>query len=308
MAAIDWANKRLGLEGGTEAQRDLTLAEALDAMESIKRAIEGDDVNVRLRIYGEGAIGQGCGRIIGKKMVPAKGGEAEIQRLLDLVEIAARSAGPLVHDDTEPSFERSASWGSPAPRVDAAAASLDLVLQRPDFYARVAPRIDELLNDPHPAVRLQAGLRLVRLWDIDRAGFWNRLEARMRDDPNLSILEHMINDVLDRVVHEDAARVEVTVLDLLLRFSDDPERKGRLRKVLSGVITILWITYQRVHARNILTSWIEHPGIYHSELTNVVGTMRGAFVSGLDGSERGDDAGLRTRAMALVEQVVDAAS
>jgi hypothetical protein len=118
----------------------------------------------------------------------------------------------------------------------------------------------------------------------------------------------MINNVLGRVVHEDAARVEATVLDLLQRFGDNPERKDRLRKARSGVISILWITYQRLDARNVLTSWIEHPGIYHTELTEVVGTMRGAFVSGLDGTERDGDAGLRTRAMALVEQVVDAAS
>ena len=86
---------------------------------------------------------------------------------------------------------------------------------------------------------MQAGLYLIRIWDLDRDGFWQRLEARLAEETNLSVLEHLINGTLGRVLHADPARVESLILELLGRFPDDNERSVRLRKAVSDLLAIL---------------------------------------------------------------------
>src|SRR3546814_14609435 len=96
------------------------------------------------------SISRGVNRLVDRKLVPAINDDATTVRFLQLFCVAATSAGPPLHDNTETDFERGASWGSPAPRVDAAEAALDLTLQRPDLYPGLEPIINRLLRDRHP--------------------------------------------------------------------------------------------------------------------------------------------------------------
>ena len=208
-------------------------------------AIHREEQNPQLVIYAEGTIGQGLCRLVDQQLAPCEQDDNGTSQFSQLLGLVSGSDGPVVTVDTEADFERGASWGSPAPRVEAAQVVLDLILQRPDLYPTHAPTIDELLADAHPAVRLQAGLRLVRLWDVDREGFWHRLTARLTAETNLGVLDHLIASVLSVALHEDAEATECLVLTLLQRFVDEPERQARIRQSLSNTIAVLWVTYNR---------------------------------------------------------------
>lgn len=306
--AINLAKEALALDSDTTAPSGLTLGDACDALAEVENALGGDGINPQLRVYAEGVIGQACNRIIKWNLLQAEVDGSSIENFLRFLGIAARSIGPEVNDHTESSFEESASWGSPAPRVEAAQAILDLVLQRPDLFHDVSAQIDRLLIDPHPAVRMQVGLHLIRIWDLDRNGFWQRLKARIDKETNLGVLEHLINGVLGRVLHASPALVEPLVLELLKRFPDNNERQSRILKAVANNLAILWVTYERQAARSVVEAWIASPAHYHDELTVILSTMRGAFVAGLaDQKKEGDDA-LRHRALGLAAAIVDAAS
>jgi hypothetical protein len=308
MSAIDGAKQALGIESDAHDGSEVTFPASLAAMEALAAQVDRETQNPSLVIYAEGIIARGIDRLISQRKAPPLEEVRATQRLLALLDLAARSAGPLLHEDTEADFERGASWGSPAPRVDAGPAVLDLCLQRPDLYPDLAPMIDALLEDAHPAVRLQAALRLVRIWDIDRPGFWQRLSARLSDETNQGVLDHVISGVLSRVLHADPDRVEPLALALLGRFDQDPERASRMRTALSGQVAILWVTHQRTEARAVLTSWIADLAKHQSELSQIVATMRSAFVVGLQGEAKPDDDGLRHRAQQLALEIVMAAN
>ena len=308
MAAVDAAKNLLALEPNATAPSGLTLDSALQVLGAVERNLTRHGVNTQLRIYGEGVLAQGCNRIADRKLLPPQADDSATENFLRLLRIATSSVGPIVDDHTEQSFEENASWGSPAARVEAAQAVFDLVLQRPDLLCRFPGEIDTLLADPHPAVRMQAGLQLVRIWDLDRAGFWQRLTDRLNREANLSVLEHIINRVLNYVMHSAPEIVESLTLELLKRFPDDNERQARLRKVVANTLAVLWIRHERQLARSVIEEWVDDPARCHDELTIVLSTMRGAFVVGLTGEKRPTDDALRHRALHLAARIVDAAT
>lgn len=306
MAAIDSAKEALALESGAEAPPGLTLNDAYRALGRVEHALRGDGVNPQLKINGEGVIGRACVRILAQNLLPSETDTPAMESFLRFLGIAAGSTSPEVQDDTEEDFEQSPSWGSPAARVEAAQAVLDLALQQPDLLPRVSDHIDTLLADPHPAVRMQAGLYLIRIWN--RSGFWQRLETRLAEEANLGVLEYLISHVFGRILHAEPARVESLILDLLKRFPDDNERHARLRKAVSDQLTILWVTYEQQAARAVIHMWIATPALYHDELAGVLQTMRGTFVAGLSGQKKQGDDARRCRALDLAKAIVDAAS
>ena len=256
IAAIDVAKNLLALGPNATASPGLTLGSALEILRAVERTLNGHGVNTQLRIYGEGVLAQGCNRIIDRKLLPEPADDSATENFLRLLRIATSSVGPIVEDHTEKSFEENASWSSPAARVEAAQTVFDLVLQRPDLLWKFPGEIDTLLADPHPAVRMQAGLHLICIWDLDRAGFWRRLTDRVNREPNLGVLEHIINRVLNYVMHSAPEIVESLTLELLTRFPDDNERQLRLRKVVANTLAVLWVRHERQLARSVIEEWV----------------------------------------------------
>lgn len=285
MAAIDSAKKVLALESNASAPTGLTLNAAHDALSQIETTRTARGTKAELRIYGEGVLAQGCNRVIGAKLLSEQADGAATESFLRLLRLATNSADPQVDANTEESFEEFVSWGSPAARVEAAQAVLDLALQRPDLLPRLMPDVDMLLTDPHPAVRMKTCLHLIRLWDLDRDGFWQRVKDRLTRETNFGVLEHIIKGVLGRVLHSSPELVESLVLELLKRFPDGRERQTRLRKAVADILTILWITHERHAARSVVEDWIADSVCFHDELAIVLSTMRGAFVAGLAGQK-----------------------
>jgi len=308
IAAIDSAKKVLALESNASAPTGLTLNAAHDALNRIVRTRTAHGTDAQLKIHGEGVLAQGCNRIIAARLLSQQADGVATESFLRLLRVATSSAGPQVDARTEESFEKFASWGSPAARVEAAQAVLDLALQRPDLLPRLMIDIDMLLTDPHPAVRMQAGSHLIRIWDLDRDGFWQRVKDCLIREPNFGVLEHIIKGVLGRVLHSSPEIVESLVLELLKRFPDDRERQGRLRKAVADILTVLWITHERDAARSVVEEWGADSVHFHDELAIVLSTMREAFVFGLTGEKTQTDVALRHRALYLAARIVEAAS
>jgi hypothetical protein len=308
MDAIEAAKAKLGLQG--DAPEGLTLADALSQMTELAALVAAEpDANDALKQNAYGYIGQGVRQVLKAKLLPPADEDAEeaAGKLFDLILLAAGSPNPEVREDTEAQFEHSASWGSPAPRVDAAEAIPDLCLARPALYPRAEPWIDMLLVDPHPAVRMQVVMRLVRLWDIDREGFWARLKIRVEEETNLEILRFTIDAVVRAVLNSDVEQTEDVVARLLARYPDAPDRAGKLREHIADTVAILWVTHGRPSAKALLDAWMEAPVAHEAELLRVLFTLRTALVLGLPvGTER--ERAIRGRAGAVFADLVAAAN
>ena len=304
MQAISAAKEALGLEASDASDIPPSLDTSLEALVLLRTAVGGPDRNEGLVSHAEGVIGQGISKIIASKTTPGKDDVANTERFLDLVSTTVRSTSPSVEEETEADFERFASWGSPAARVEVASGILDLMLQRPDLYPEVTAAIDDLIADPHPAVRLQAGLHLVRLWKLDRSGFWSRLEDRLQNECNLSVLTSLINSVVGRLLHSDPVRTNRLAVSLTKRFSEDPERQAKLDEALASVLAVLWITHEKEAAREVISGWIDNRRSRADELIDVLQTMRGALVLGFGDTVRSGDDDTRRRAIGLTSHIL----
>lgn len=312
MTAINSAKITLKIDRPAETEAPTTAfpatpSLALDALDALRTAINSGEPNTRLVSAAEGVMGQGLAKMVERQLTPAQDDPVGTSRLVNLLDIVLKSSEPALFPETEASFERGASWGSPAPRVEAAEAILDLVLQRPDLYPALRPDIEGILSDPHPAVRLQAGVRLVRLWDLDQEGFWRLLAERLAAEENLSVLEFLVNGVLSRVLHTDPEKTEDLVQTLLARDFGSADRQALSRKQVASLLTILWVSHQREGAKRVLYDWIADAANFEPELSSTVASLREVFVFGLRGEARAEDAGLRARGLGLAAAIVEVA-
>lgn len=305
MEAIEAARDYIEAKPGRPSTEEIDTAHTLNLLEAIARGLEARDLDETLRSHGEGVIGQGCALLAHGERLVVREGFDPIDRYLALLRISATSGNPEVSDETESEYERSPSWGGPAARVEAATAVLDLCLQRADVYPRLAEDIDRLLDDRHPAARSQSVAHLIRLWDLDRASFWRRLELRLAREANFAVLRSAVN-VLRMVIHVEPDRSERLVLALLARYSGTA-KQADLEVSLADLVAILLVTHQSEAAETVLSRWLDDPSAHSEQLGTILFTLRDAVVLGLHPGES-EDSALRHRAQALLHRIVAAAS
>ncbi len=305
MEAIEAARDYIQAKPGRPSADEIDTAHTLDLLEAIARGLDAPDLDETLRSHGEGVIGQGCGELAQGERLVVKGNFDPTDRYLMLVRIAATSDNPEVSDETESQYEQSQSWGGPAARIEAATAVLDVCLQRADLYPRLTEDIDRLLDDRHPAARSQSVEHLIRLWELDRAGFWRRLELRLEREGNFAVLGSAVN-VLRRVIHVEPDRSERLILALLARYSG-AARQADLEESLADIVAILSVTHQKASAEAVLSRWLDNPSLHSGPLGKILFTLRDAVVLGLYPGQS-EDTVLRHRAQALLHRIVVAAS
>lgn len=310
IGTIRGAQKLLGLEANSGDVAPFSLEDALAALISIKNLLADDAVHGGLKRYAEGVIGQGCGVIVSRELLVSKQlpPTSEHDSLFTtLLEIAARSESPELGVDTESHFEKSPAWGSPAARVEAAQAYWDLFAQRADLYLSLVTQAEELLSDPHPAVRLSASVRLVRIWDVDRERFWQLLKEHVTNEPNLTVLEHLVGGVISRLIHSDQERTLELLLLLSQREETGSDRQRRLHKAIADKFTILWVTYESTEAKYVIDQWIAEPWKHSEATSKIITTLREAIVTGIGDTDE-KYRSLRFRSQTLISAIVSAAN
>ena len=303
LQAVDAVKKVCEAQRGNQPD-DIGTEQTLALLEVVASSLHASDLHPALRLNGEGVIGEGCNHLAQGERLVATNRFDPADRFLALLRIASTSANPEVDDTTESDYERSQSWSGPAARIEAATAALDACLQRADLYPRLVADVDRLLSDPHPATRSQCIGHLVRIWNIDREGFWFRLASRLRDEMNLAVLKSTV-DVLHSVIHADAERTEPLVYDLMARYVGTSQESD-VEDMLSDLFAILHVTYDRAAADAKLTEWMSSPADHSGALGAILYTLREAVVLGLYADQAGND-DVRHRSQALMHRIVVAA-
>ena len=291
------------LEARAESRGELALGEMYAALRRVERFLDAERVSPRLRAEGEEVIVRACGVILEWRLLTPDSEGGDTEDFLHFLRIGASSRRPEVDEDTECQSEDVVSWGSPAPRVDAAKVLLDLIGARPDLVCRVSGPLDALMEDPHPAVRSTAVLHLSGVQDMEI--FWERLEKRVQEETNIGVLDHLVRGALGPVVHVDPGGVERVLVQLVARFGGEEVRHGRIRKAAAGLLAALWVGYSRAGAKLVVGSWVRRPARHHEELREILEMSKGAFVVGLDRQGSGEQDAQRERALGLVGDIVD---
>lgn len=308
--AVKTAKTALGLTTNNMLPSKLSLEDIFSILEPLHKQLYLENTHTYVRTTAEDVIVRACTAVVEQKLLPLPGDDRTdklTSHFLDLVHLASCATAPILYEDTEKNFEDSVGWSSPAPRIDAAQIILDIIPLRPDLYGRLKPDIERMLVDSHPAVRLQASVRLLRLWDVDQDSVWRYLSERLGLETNTGVIEHMVGDGIRNLLHIDPVRSFCLIQTLLGRFNGHPERQKRMRNIVSGNLAILWGVYEVKEAYYILQGWVTDPTLYHDELNQVLFTLREGFVLGLVEQNKPKDTEVRHRALDMAYSIIDAA-
>lgn len=280
--------------------------ELLDALLNFDTIIRGvPSAHQGLRHHAEAVLSDCLSKLVERGNAPGPDDAQRTNQMLRLLANSAVIAGPIIDDETEKQFEESNGWGSPAGRLEAAEAILGWLKQRPDLHTQLVALADRLVVDPHPAVRLQAVLRLPSLMKEDLAGFWSRATSVALNENNLGVLDFVASNLLGNTLHHDPAKVEELSLAILSRFPDGSERSARVREHIAPLLAILWASFERRNAKIVIDHWLTQEA-YSKASRQVLITLRGAVVLGL--KERTGSSETRHRAQNLFLESVNKAN
>lgn len=303
----------LGLRGEeTQTQID-DMRAAIAQLQELERAMDqankdGAPLDI-LRVPG-GVLARGCAAIASASPERLAGQDDVLAAVVAMTVRLAAHRHPEADPEEEARFDRSPSWGSPAPRIDAAGTIMQLC-RRQDPPDPVLPRtVETLVRDPHPAVRLMVVQQLTVLWNIDRTLLWELAEAVAREEMNRSVIRGFISGVLGPARNADPARVEQHVLTLRERFAQDAredEPRRDLRRDIGCLIALLWVGNERQQARAIIADWCDRPLDHETELAGVLSTIRSSLVFGY-GTDAPADGAIRKRGQDVIALAVETAA
>ncbi|MFD1703432.1 hypothetical protein ACFSCV_10490 [Methylopila henanensis] len=305
IADLDVVREKLRLEvGDNEPVEDLDAA--LGALGELRNRLNAEAIPDRGLLHrAEGSFAQGLHKLVKSDHIGLDTGPNTLSQLVGWIEDASRLGNPEVNEETEAKFEEFSSWGSPSARLEAAEAALDLCLKRPEVYPDLEALIDRMLTDPHPAVRMNTAVHLVRIWDIDRAGFWRRAAQVVQADANRSVLDTFISNTLGRLVWHGAAReVADLVLPMVARFPASDPRNKTIRHHLVERSLQLWFRFGFEDAATHVRAWFDNTADHAKEVRDGIQWLRPVFTAGLRPSDEPHFALQRPQAITLLGQAV----
>ncbi len=126
----------------------------------------------------------------------------------------AMHSSPAFDEKQAEDFDSHPSWGSPSPRIDAAAGLMFLAFKPTCNNADVLQEITRLGSDPVPAVRLQIADHLGVLGKTAPESFKVLLSEMAANDPSSTVVLSLLNRQIHRIAPdspEDAERLATVI-------------------------------------------------------------------------------------------------
>lgn len=309
MAATSAVKVRLRKSGDSGSSSELGIEDWFQLLDKLRSNLAVPGVSSSLKRSAEGVLGQACSELVSRRLLGSTSEPLSPENddaFVALLELAARSESPMVYPDTEAKFETSQSWGSPAARVEAADAVWDLFFQRPDLYPRLIRAAETLTADPHPAVRMNALLRVRSIWSLDSDKFWSIMGVRLERETNIAVITHVLGHWGASMVHSDQDRSLAPLRRLAERETPGSKREQRLLIVIVPLFAILWVRHAREDVRELLDRWLGRPWEHTEVIKAVLFSLRPALISGIN-ADGADARNIRKRARHILETVVRAA-
>ncbi len=127
--AIEAVSAKLHLKERNSVE-PTNLDDVLAVLSALKAEIESNSaIDQTLKDRADGVFAEGVHRLVRSSVVTRETANNTLGVLASWIEDSAKSLNPEVDKNTEASFERFASWGSPSARLEAAEAALDICIR-----------------------------------------------------------------------------------------------------------------------------------------------------------------------------------
>lgn len=255
-------------DGVDERQADQGIGYAAEAAEAISR--------------GEG----------GGQVVPG------LDLVIEILRAAARHRKPAHDPDRDDHFDEHPSWGSPAPRIEAAGGLTALASNQEYASQEILQEIQHLSQDPDPAVRFHVARRLPLLEETASDLMWAIAERIAAQESSRAVTDAMLGG-LPAMTREDPAKRRMVAESLYARTPTEGPGAQRLRSTCVEILTDLYVGEGDEEARDFIQREVLGDLARNDDAArNLIFRLRTALVFG-DDEPRATN--IRARAIGLVD-------
>lgn len=236
-----------------------------------------------------------------------KPGERAVKSLdlaRDILMAAATHRDPEHNPESDGHFDEHPSWGSPAPRVEAASGLVALAGDPGYATPDVLAEIEKLSKDPVPAVRFQIARRLRLLGTTTPELMWRIADAIAREEASRAVTDAMLTE-LPAITAEDPTRRREVAESLYLRTPTDGPGAEQLRSTSVAILGDLYVGAGDQDAWDFLRREVlADPGRNGEAARNLIFRLRNAMTFGGD---EADASRIRARAISLIDEALRSA-
>ncbi|OPX42367.1 hypothetical protein CLHUN_37860 [Ruminiclostridium hungatei] len=263
-----------------------------------------NDVHQLQLDYAWGTLAEACARIASSKQLADNLDIAGFTKAVLLQ--AATNPDPIHEPKNDKHFDESPSWGSPAPRIDAARGLMLLACYPTCVDKKLKKTIISLSKDKVPAVRYQIDTHLVTLYNTAPAAMWDIIEDACENEQSKGVLNGLLSGTLYNIAGGNADRVSKLVGKIFSRIIDGPGADS-VRQTCVIIFLKLYLWQDNDFCRNIITKMIENLGDYLKEIRSLVVHTRELLTLGLVNPSNSEQDAVRKRAFIIVEKSLGAA-
>ncbi len=155
---------------------------------------------------------------------------------------------------------------------------------------------------------MNTALRLVRIWDLDRQGFWTRASRLIAGEQNRAVLDEFIVKTLGALVwHGADVQVADLVMPLLDSLQADDPRNRTIRQHLVQMTVQFWLRFDIPKAVARVDAWVAAAIDHAEEISQAIQWLRNEYMAGLRGENDSSAADHRIRVTRLLAAAVEQA-
>ncbi len=280
------------------------IAAILPTLQSLEDVLSSPDTPVAdayQLLCAWGDMAEACERITGWNQFSCTSNVGQL--VLSVLLKTANHPEPIHSPEKESNFDKSISWGKPAPRIDAAAGLTRIARHQTCISTEILGVIKRLSSDPVSAVRYQIASNIGSLFQTAPDMMWEILERMCSDEPSRGVLQGTLYTLKSLVkLYPDR------IFELTKRIYD---------RVLSGVgaenvrnicISIFaWLYFYQDHrlSYDMLFTITDTPSEYAIENRQILGITRNFLTFGpvTSSSTHTPQDAVRQRAWFVVERI-----
>ncbi|WP_199118463.1 hypothetical protein [Pedobacter sp. ASV28] len=241
-----------------------------------------------------GTLAKALGLALKSGLVPVSEVDGAVAKLLEI----SRHNTPRTDDKTEVDFARAAVWSGNSARVDASEA-IGKLIEVPHLWPKIGKRYQELLHsDPHPAVRMNAIIRLLGLWEVDRDAIWEIADKVAGSEQNSAVLAYAAGE-LARLKSVDVEKVE----PVFVKLTGKKISTAGMDNVVPATIAYFAVVKGLSASKEIFQQWIANFKDHESEIQKTLFSLREYFVAGYAGGREQESFG-RKNVMSFLWELI----
>lgn len=231
--------------------------------------------------------------------------ESDVFQLATEILLAAASHRlPEARADTS-HFDEHPSWGSPAPRVEAAGGLLCVGLHRDGASEDVVRALEALSVDAAPEVRLQIAQRIGLLRRRIPKVMWRIAERMVRNESSTAVLAMLMTSLPRMTLPDDPDRLEREARALFERGCEERPGASKLRETCIDALTDLYIWRGHEGAGSFLRDSVIPADPDGAQ--RIVHRLREALTHGDVGADDPGATAIRARAVEISTLLLEAA-